>query len=92
VNSLLFILGLTITFTLLGFIAGLMGRMVGDVGNFWPYLVAGVCLVMGLHLLDLLKFDIPLITNVERNDSGTPLVSSIFALAREASSSPFLLM
>jgi len=60
--SLLFILGLTITFTLLGLVAALMGRMVGDVGNFWPYLVAAVCLVMGLHLLDILKFDLPLVT------------------------------
>jgi cytochrome c biogenesis protein CcdA len=60
--SLLFILGLTITFTLLGLIAALMGRMVGDVGSFWPYLVAAVCLVMGLHLLDILKFDLPIIT------------------------------
>ena len=58
--SLLFILGLTITFNLLGFIAALMGRLVGDVGRFWPYVVAAVCVVMGLHLLGIWNFDLPL--------------------------------
>jgi cytochrome c biogenesis protein CcdA len=58
--TLLFVLGLTITFTLLGFVAALMGRLVGDVGRFWPYLVAAVCLVMGLHLLGIWSFDLPL--------------------------------
>ncbi|MFH1756738.1 MAG: cytochrome c biogenesis protein CcdA [Pseudomonadota bacterium] len=58
--SLLFVIGLTITFTLLGFIAALMGRLVGDVGRFWPYLVAAVCFIMGLHLLEVWNFDLPL--------------------------------
>ena len=58
--SVLFVIGLTITFTLLGIIAALMGRLIGDVGRFWPYLVAAVCLVMGLHLLGVWSFDLPL--------------------------------
>jgi len=58
--SFLFVIGLTITFTLLGFIAALMGRLVGDVGRFWPYVVAAVCLPMGLHLLGVWNFEIPL--------------------------------
>ncbi len=33
---------------------------------------------------------IPLLANVRRNESGTPLVSSIFDLARQASDSPYL--
>lgn len=32
----------------------------------------------------------PILANVKRNESGTPLVSSIFDLARQASSSPFM--
>jgi cytochrome c biogenesis protein CcdA len=58
--SFLFVIGLTITFTLLGFVAALMGRLVGDVGRFWPYLVAAVCFIMGLHLLEVWNFDLPL--------------------------------
>jgi len=58
--SLLFVVGLTITFTLLGLVAALMGRMVGDVGRFWPYVVAAVCFIMGLHLMGVWNFDLPL--------------------------------
>lgn len=57
VFSLLFIAGLSITFTVLGLISGLMGRMFGDVGRFWKYLVAAVCLVMGVHLFGLFKLN-----------------------------------
>lgn len=36
------------------------------------------------------EFNVPLLPEVERNESGTPLVSSIFQLARQASQSPLL--
>ncbi len=85
--SLLFIVGLTITFTLLGLVAALMGRMVGDVGNFWPYLVAAVCVVMGLHLLDLLKFDLPLITSWKPRQAG-PLGAFLLGLLFGVVSTP----
>ena len=55
--SLLFIVGLSITFTALGLISGLMGRMFGDMGRFWKYIVATVCLVMGIHLFGLFKLN-----------------------------------
>jgi len=58
--SFLFVICLTITFTLLGMIAALIGRLIGDVGMFWPYVVALVCLIMGLHLLGVGNFDLPL--------------------------------
>ncbi|MBP1661225.1 MAG: dsbD, partial [Candidatus Aminicenantes bacterium] len=45
--SLLFVLGLAVTFTALGLVSALMGRMFGDVGGFWKYAVAGVCFLMG---------------------------------------------
>lgn len=35
-------------------------------------------------------YGIPLLKNVRRNEAGTPLVSSIFDLARKASTSPYL--
>ncbi len=57
--SLQFILGLSITFTILGIVSALMGRMFGDVGAFWRYAVVAVCLVMGIHLLGLFKFNFP---------------------------------
>src|SRR4030065_795281 len=45
VFSFFFVLGLALTFTALGLVSGMMGRMFGDVGGFWKYLVAVVCLV-----------------------------------------------
>ncbi len=36
------------------------------------------------------EYGVPLLADVKRNDAGTPLVSSIFDLARQASSSPYL--
>ncbi len=71
VFSLLFILGLSVTFTILGIISGLAGSMFGDVGSFWKYIVVGVCLVMGLHLLGLFKlnFNLPLSINIKRGGS-----------------------
>jgi cytochrome c biogenesis protein CcdA len=60
VFSLFFVLGLSVTFTALGLISALMGRMFGDVGGFWKYIVAAICLVMGLQLLGLFKLELRL--------------------------------
>jgi cytochrome c biogenesis protein CcdA len=70
VFSLLFVLGLAITFTVLGLISALMGRMFGNVGQFWKYVVAGVCLIMGLHLLGVLKLNIPVPTGIRVKKQG----------------------
>ena len=60
VFSLFFVLGLSVTFTALGLISALMGRMFGDVGSFWKYLIAAVCLIMGLQLLGIFKLELRL--------------------------------
>ena len=57
--SLVFILGLAVTFTVLGMIAALAGKMYGDVSGVWNWVVATVCVVMGLHLMGLLTIPIP---------------------------------
>ena len=36
------------------------------------------------------EYGVPLLSNVERNEQGTPLVNSIFSLARQANSAPLL--
>ena len=70
VFSLLFVLGLAVTFTTLGLISGLMGRMFGDVGRFWKYAVAGVCLLMGLHLLGVIKWNLPVPAGIRVKKQG----------------------
>jgi cytochrome c-type biogenesis protein len=57
--SLVFVLGLGITFTVLGMVAALAGRMYGEVSSTWNWVVAAVCLVMGLHLAGVVTVPIP---------------------------------
>lgn len=68
--SLFFVLGLALTFTALGLISALLGRMFGDVGRFWKYVVAGVCFLMGLHLLGILKWSLPVPAGIRVKKQG----------------------
>ena len=47
----LFVVGLCITFTVLGSLAGLLGQMMGPTGRWWYFAVAAVAVAMGLSLL-----------------------------------------
>jgi cytochrome c biogenesis protein CcdA len=57
--SLVFVTGLAITFTALGMVAALAGKMYGDISSAWNWIVAAVCLVMGLHLMEVVTVPIP---------------------------------
>ncbi len=49
----LFSLGILLTIAAIGAVTASMGRMMGQVGAWGNYLVAGVFLLVGLHLLDI---------------------------------------
>ncbi|HEY3452419.1 MAG TPA: cytochrome c biogenesis protein CcdA [Myxococcales bacterium] len=68
--SLVFVLGLGLTFTVLGMIAALAGTLYGDVSKYWNWVVAAVCLVMGLHLAGILNFTIPMPFRVQPKTTG----------------------
>ncbi len=68
--SLFFVIGLSITFSILGIIAAGTGRLLGDVGSFWNYLVFFVCLLMGIHLLGILKIPIPVLNIANPQKAG----------------------
>lgn len=53
--SLVFSLGLAITFMLLGIAASLVGGLLGGSTRIWYYLVAAVCFVIGLQMLGVLR-------------------------------------
>ena len=57
--ALVFILGLAVTFTALGMIAALAGKMYGSVSGVWNFIVGAVCIVMGLHLMEVVTIPIP---------------------------------
>ncbi|GAB4428177.1 MAG: cytochrome c biogenesis CcdA family protein [Anaerolineae bacterium] len=62
--SLAFAVGLAITFMLLGVIAALVGGLIGGTSRVWYYLVAAVCLVIGLHILGAVS--LPQLTGLHR--------------------------
>lgn len=91
--SALFVLGLSVTFAGLGLVSALMGRMLGDVGAFWKYLVAGVCLIMGLQLLGLFKINInlPPSMNVRKGGPiGAFLLGLLFGVVSTPCAVPIL--
>jgi cytochrome c biogenesis protein CcdA len=91
--SLVFVVGLSITFTVLGLIAAFMGSLIGDVGDFWPYAVAGICLVMGLHLLGVFNFEIPLpsrFNTQKRGIIGALLLGLLFGVVSTPCATPIL--
>jgi cytochrome c biogenesis protein CcdA len=93
VFSLFFVLGLAVTFTTLGLISGLMGRMFGDVGRFWKYAVAGVCLLMGLHLLGVIKWNLPVPAGIrvkKRGYIGAFLLGLLFGVVSAPCAVPIL--
>jgi cytochrome c-type biogenesis protein len=55
--SLSFAFGSLFTIALLGVITASMGRMMGDTGEWGSYVIAGVFILMGLYLLDLIKLN-----------------------------------
>jgi len=55
--SLLFTLGLTVTFVALGIVAALLGTLFGNIGSFWKYAVPVLAILLGLQLWGLFKFN-----------------------------------
>lgn len=53
--SLTFAVGLAITFMLLGLIASLVGGLIGGTSRVWYYVVAAVCVLIGLSMLGVFR-------------------------------------
>ncbi len=62
--SFAFATGLAITFMMLGIVATLVGGLIGGTTRIWYYLVAAVCLLIGLHMLGALT--LPQISGLAR--------------------------
>jgi len=91
--SVFFVFGLSVTFTALGLVSALAGRMFGDVGGFWKYLVAGVCLIMGGQLLGLFKIglNLPPAFNVRKGGRpGAFLLGLLFGVVSTPCAVPVL--
>jgi cytochrome c-type biogenesis protein len=78
--SLAFAIGLAITFMLLGVFAALIGGLVGAATTWWYYLVAGICFLIGLNMLGVLQFNLPLAFGGLRERIGLKGVPGALAL------------
>jgi len=91
--SLAFVIGLSITFTVLGAIASLAGTLLGDVGGFWKYILAAVAIVMGLQMMGVLNFQIPtpkMVKTEQKGLIGAFLLGMLFGVASSPCATPVL--
>ena len=82
--SLAFALGILATIGLIGVVTSLLGRMLGDIGRWSNYLVAGIFLLVGLYLLGVIKLDLPGAANAKARGKGAWagfLLGLLFGLA-----------
>ncbi len=94
--SLVFILGLAVTFTALGMVAALAGKMYGDVSRIWNWIVAIVCVLMGLHLAGVIAVPIPSLGSriqpKTRGFIGALLLGLLFGLVSAPCAAPILIV
>jgi cytochrome c biogenesis protein CcdA len=94
--SLIFVLGLAVTFTGLGMMAALAGKLYGDVSIVWNWIVATVCVAMGLHLMEVVSIPIPSIGGrlqpKTRGLLGALLLGLLFGLVSAPCAGPILVV
>lgn len=93
--SLVFVLGLTVMFTVMGIIAALLGTLFGVTGRFWPIVVAVVCFIMGLHLLGVFQFSIPVPQYLKPKQTGfigAFLLGLLFGIVSVPCAAPILIV
>jgi cytochrome c-type biogenesis protein len=91
--SFSFIVGMSLTFAIMGFIAAYFGRVFGQVGAVWYYILAAVALVMGLQLLGVLTFNLPGLKKIplqKAGVSGSLLMGLLFGLVASPCATPVL--
>jgi cytochrome c-type biogenesis protein len=84
--SLAFTLGMAICFAALGTVAALTGRLIGDIGRFWPFLLGGVLAVVGLHLVGLVQIPRPVLDGRRFQGAGVTGAFTLGALTGTLSS------
>ena len=95
-SSFVFVMGLSITFTAMGMVAALAGKMYGDVSSAWNWVVAVVCVVMGLHLMGVLTVPIPSLAGKVRPKTrgllGALVLGLLFGLVSAPCAAPILVV
>ena len=94
--SFVFVLGLSITFTAMGMVAALAGKMYGDVSGAWNWVVAAVSVAMGLHLMGVLTVPIPSLADKVQPQTrglvGALVLGLLFGLVSAPCAAPILVV
>jgi cytochrome c-type biogenesis protein len=93
--SLTFILGLSITFTILGAIASFIGGLFGVVGRTWYFVVGGIAVAIGLHLIGLYEWNLPVPVHLQpkqRGILGAFILGLIFGIVSSPCATPVLVL
>ncbi len=93
--SLTFILGLSITFTILGAIASIVGGLFGIISRTWYFIVGGIAVVIGLHLIGLFEWNLPIPVHLQpkkRGILGAFLLGLFFGIVSSPCATPVLVL
>lgn len=96
-QMLFFVLGTAIVFSIIGIICAISGKVfVSFAGGYFGIILAGIILVMGLKLVGILDFELPVLIKEMPKNNGTntflyPIIlGAVFALAGTPCSTPIL--
>lgn len=91
--SLTFIFGLSITFTILGAIASLIGGLFGVTSQIWYFIVGGIAIAVGLHLAGIYELNLPIPVHLQpkqRGLLGAFFLGLIFGIVSSPCATPIL--
>ncbi len=91
--SLTFILGLSLTFTVLGAIASVIGGLFGIISRTWYFVVGGIAAAIGLHLIGLFEWNLPIPVHLQpkkRGILGAFLLGLFFGIISSPCATPVL--
>ena len=91
--SLTFILGLSLTFTVLGAIASVIGGLFGMINRTWYFVVGGIAVAIGLQLVGLYEFNLPTLGHIQpkkRGLLGAFVLGLIFGIVSSPCATPIL--
>jgi cytochrome c biogenesis protein CcdA len=91
--SLTFILGLSLTFTVLGAIASVIGGLFGMVSRTWYFVVGGIAIAIGFNLIGFYELNIPIPGHLQpkrRGLLGAFFLGLVFGIISSPCATPIL--
>ncbi len=91
--SVAFVLGMSITLSILGLLASVFGQVFDSLGSGWYYVLAAVAIVMGLNLLDVIHIQFPTLKRMPTGSAsiwGLIFMGMAFGLVMSPCTAPVL--